>query len=50
MPLPVEDLMTIPKLRVARPTDNIEVFLPFYKEGLGFDVLYNLKVMTDLTV
>ncbi len=28
------------KLRVARPTDNIEALLPFYRDGLGFDVLY----------
>lgn len=31
---------TFPKLRVARPTDDIEALLRFYREGLGFDVLY----------
>jgi len=32
--------MTIfPTLRVARPTDDLEALLPFYRNGLGFDVL-----------
>ncbi|KAL7789008.1 Glyoxalase/Bleomycin resistance protein/Dihydroxybiphenyl dioxygenase [Trichoderma ceciliae] len=26
-------------LRVARPTDNIEALIPFYVDGLGFEVL-----------
>ncbi|KAK3187394.1 hypothetical protein K4F52_003739 [Lecanicillium sp. MT-2017a] len=26
-------------LRVARPTDNIDGLLPFYRDGLGFEVL-----------
>jgi catechol 2,3-dioxygenase-like lactoylglutathione lyase family enzyme len=30
----------IPILRVARPTDDLEALLPFYVEGLGFEVLY----------
>jgi uncharacterized glyoxalase superfamily protein PhnB len=30
----------IPTLRVARPTDDIEALLPFYHDGLGFDILY----------
>ena len=29
-----------PTLRVARPTDDIEALLPFYRDGLGLDVLY----------
>lgn len=32
--------MGIPKLRVARPTDDIEALLPFYRDGLGLDILY----------
>jgi catechol 2,3-dioxygenase-like lactoylglutathione lyase family enzyme len=26
-------------LRVARPTDNLEEVVPFYRDGLGFEVL-----------
>lgn len=26
-------------LRVARPTDNLEALLPFYRDGLGFELL-----------
>ncbi|KTR84183.1 glyoxalase [Novosphingobium barchaimii] len=29
-----------PKLRVARPTDDIDALLPFYRDGLGLEVLY----------
>ena len=28
-----------PKLRVARPTDDIEALLPFYRDGLGLSLL-----------
>lgn len=28
-----------PILRVARPTDNLDALLPFYRDGLGFEVL-----------
>ena len=31
--------MALPKLRVARPTDDIEALLPFYRDGLGLQVL-----------
>jgi catechol 2,3-dioxygenase-like lactoylglutathione lyase family enzyme len=30
----------VPILRVARPTDDIEALLPFYVDGLGFELLY----------
>lgn len=30
----------IPTLRVARPTDDMEGLLSFYRDGLGFNVLY----------
>lgn len=29
-----------PALRVARPTDDIDRLLPFYRDGLGLEVLY----------
>lgn len=32
-------MTSLPKLRVARPTDDIEALLPFYRDGLGLDVL-----------
>ena len=35
--------MDIPKLRVARSTDNIEALLPFYQDGLGLEILYRFK-------
>jgi catechol 2,3-dioxygenase-like lactoylglutathione lyase family enzyme len=31
--------MALPVLRVARPTDDLEALLPFYRDGLGFEVL-----------
>jgi catechol 2,3-dioxygenase-like lactoylglutathione lyase family enzyme len=30
----------VPILRVARPTDDLEALLPFYVDGLGFEVLF----------
>ena len=30
----------VPILRVARPTDDLEALLPFYIDGLGFEILY----------
>ena len=30
-------------LRVARPTDDLEVVVRFYRDGLGLDVLYEFK-------
>jgi len=30
-------------LRVARPTDDLNALLPFYRDGLGFEVLYEFK-------
>lgn len=30
---------TTPILRVARPTDDLEALLPFYRDGLGLQVL-----------
>lgn len=33
----------IPTLRVARPTNDIDRLLPFYRDGLGFGVLYRFE-------
>lgn len=33
----------VPTLRVARPTDDIEALLPFYRDGLGLGVLYRFE-------
>jgi catechol 2,3-dioxygenase-like lactoylglutathione lyase family enzyme len=30
-------------LRVARPTDNLDGVMRFYRDGLGFEVLYQFK-------
>jgi catechol 2,3-dioxygenase-like lactoylglutathione lyase family enzyme len=30
-------------LRVARPTDDIEALLPFYRDGLGLKVLFQFQ-------
>ncbi|EKM99359.1 MULTISPECIES: VOC family protein [unclassified Acidocella] len=32
-------MLSAVQLRVARPTDNIEALIPFYRDGLGLDVL-----------
>ncbi|MBW8813615.1 MAG: VOC family protein [Caulobacterales bacterium] len=29
----------VPKLRIARPTDDLDALLAFYRDGLGLDVL-----------
>ena len=34
---------SIPTLRVARPTDDIDPLLPFYCDGLGLSVLYRFN-------
>lgn len=36
----VPPMNALPTLRVARPTDDTEALVPFYRDGLGFDVLY----------
>ena len=30
----------VPILRVARPSDNLEALVRFYRQGLGLEVLY----------
>jgi catechol 2,3-dioxygenase-like lactoylglutathione lyase family enzyme len=32
-----------PTLRVARPTDNLQALLPFYRRGLGLSVLFRFQ-------
>lgn len=32
--------MTMPTLRVARPSDNLDALMRFYGDGLGMDLLY----------
>ena len=32
-----------PILRVARPSDNLEALLQFYRQGLGFALLYRFE-------
>ena len=34
-------------LRVARPTDDLDALLPFYRDGLGFDVLFEFRGHDD---
>jgi catechol 2,3-dioxygenase-like lactoylglutathione lyase family enzyme len=33
-------MSAVPKLRVARPTGDLDGLLRFYQQGLGFEVLY----------
>lgn len=30
-------------LRVARPTDDIDALIPFYRDGLGLEILYRFE-------
>jgi catechol 2,3-dioxygenase-like lactoylglutathione lyase family enzyme len=34
---------SIPKLRIARPSDDLDALLPFYERGLGLKVLYRFE-------
>jgi catechol 2,3-dioxygenase-like lactoylglutathione lyase family enzyme len=40
-------MKTCPTLRIARPSDNPEALLPFYRDGLGLDVLYRFEDHDD---
>jgi catechol 2,3-dioxygenase-like lactoylglutathione lyase family enzyme len=35
--------MPIPILRIARPSDDLDALLPFYRDGLGLTVLYRFE-------
>ena len=32
-----------PALRIARPTDNLDALVPFYRDGLGLEILYRFE-------
>jgi len=34
---------TMPILRVARPSDDLDRLLPFYADGLGLEILYRFE-------
>jgi catechol 2,3-dioxygenase-like lactoylglutathione lyase family enzyme len=36
-------MKAIPTLRVARPSDNLEALLPFYRDGLGLNLLHRFE-------
>jgi catechol 2,3-dioxygenase-like lactoylglutathione lyase family enzyme len=36
-------MQTAPTLRVARPSDDLDALLPFYRDGLGLTVLYRFE-------
>jgi catechol 2,3-dioxygenase-like lactoylglutathione lyase family enzyme len=36
-------LSPVPKLRVARPTDNLDALIRFYRDGLGLQILYRFE-------
>jgi hypothetical protein len=36
-------MSSTPKLRIARPTDNLDALLPFYQDGLGVDMLFRFE-------
>jgi catechol 2,3-dioxygenase-like lactoylglutathione lyase family enzyme len=36
-------MSSIPKLRVARPTDNLDALIHFYRDGLGLGILYQFE-------
>ena len=33
----------VPKLRVARPSDNLEELIRFYRDGLGLELLFRFE-------
>jgi catechol 2,3-dioxygenase-like lactoylglutathione lyase family enzyme len=33
----------VPVLRIARPSDDLDALLPFYRDGLGMTVLYRFE-------
>jgi catechol 2,3-dioxygenase-like lactoylglutathione lyase family enzyme len=35
--------MTAPVLRVARPTDDLEPLIRFYRDGLGLEILFSFQ-------
>jgi catechol 2,3-dioxygenase-like lactoylglutathione lyase family enzyme len=39
----IEFMNPVPKLRVARPTDNLDALIRFYRDGLGLQILYRFE-------
>jgi catechol 2,3-dioxygenase-like lactoylglutathione lyase family enzyme len=39
----VKNITPPPTLRVARPSDNLDALLPFYRDGLGLSVLLRFE-------
>src|SRR5438067_814679 len=37
------DALKTAHLRIARPTDDISALIKFYREGLGFELLFEFK-------
>jgi catechol 2,3-dioxygenase-like lactoylglutathione lyase family enzyme len=35
--------LVVPKLRVARPSDDVDAMIPFYVDGLGLEVLFRFE-------
>lgn len=36
-------MSNFPKLRVARPTDDLDALIRFYRDGLGLEILYRFE-------
>ena len=36
-------MTNVPTLRVARPSDDLEALLKFYRDGLGLELLYHFE-------
>ena len=36
-------MFPVPKLRVARPTDDLDPVIRFYRDGLGLNILYQFE-------
>jgi catechol 2,3-dioxygenase-like lactoylglutathione lyase family enzyme len=34
---------SIPTLRIARPSDDLDALIPFYRDGLGLQILYRFE-------
>src|SRR5215470_5383050 len=43
LPTHEREMPMVPHLRVARPTDDLDALLPFYVDGLGFELLYRFS-------
>jgi hypothetical protein len=36
-------MTAFPIIRIARPSDNLAALIPFYRDGLGLDILYQFE-------